>query len=65
MSWLVYLGPDCPADYDGDLDADSDDFFLYLDLFLSGDRRADIDDDADNDSDDFFAFLQDFTTPCP
>ncbi len=65
VSWLVYLGPDCPADYDGDLDADSDDFFFYLDLFLAGDRRADIDDDADNDSDDFFAFLEDFTTPCP
>jgi len=64
-AYLVYLGPDCPADYDGDLDADSDDFFLFLDLFLAGDRRADIDDDADNDSDDFFAFLEDFTTPCP
>ncbi len=67
----------CPADLTGsnrpddptygvpDLDADSDDFFFYLDAFSRADASVcDIDRDGDCDLDDFFAYLDLFTTPC-
>ncbi len=62
--WVVYLGPGCPADFDGDADTDAEDFFLYLDLFAAGDMRADIDDDGDIDQDDFFGYLDLFSAGC-
>ena len=47
----------CPADLDDDGDADAEDFFAYLDLFVKGDDRADIDRDGDIDAEDFFGYL--------
>ncbi|MCB9844529.1 MAG: zinc metalloprotease [Phycisphaeraceae bacterium] len=58
-------GPDCPADIDGDGDADGDDFFGYLDLFAAGDPDADLDGDGDRDADDFFTYLDLFANGCP
>lgn len=55
----------CLADLDGDGDADSVDFFAFLDAFGAGDPSADIDGDGDLDADDFFAFLVLIGVPCP
>ncbi len=55
----------CPADLDGDGDADAKDFFAYLDLFASGDDGADIDGDGDIDAEDFFGYLDLFVAGCP
>ncbi len=55
----------CLADLDGDGDADSVDFFAFLDAFGAGEPSADIDGDADLDTDDFFAFLVLLSVPCP
>ena len=62
-------GPDCGdptgcGDVDEDGDSDADDFFLYLDLFASGDDCADLDRDGDIDGDDYFEFLDRFVEPC-
>ncbi|MCB9846047.1 MAG: S8 family serine peptidase [Phycisphaeraceae bacterium] len=56
--------PQCPADIDGDGDADGDDFFGYLDLFAAGDDNADLDGDGDRDADDFFMYLDLFALGC-
>ncbi len=48
-----------------DGDADSDDFFFYLDAFATGDMNTcDIDQDADCDAEDFFAYLDLFAAGC-
>ncbi len=62
--YVVHIGGTCPADLDGDGDADGDDFFAYLDLFSTGDPGADIDGDGDADGDDFFAYLDLFLLGC-
>ncbi len=55
----------CPADIDGDGDADAEDFFAYLDAFAGGDQSVcDIDGDGDCDAEDFFGYLDLFTQPC-
>ncbi len=55
----------CGADLDGDGAVDSDDFFLYLDAFVSNNRdTCDIDGDGDCDGDDYFGFLDLFEDPC-
>ncbi len=55
----------CPADLDGDGDADTDDFFAYLDGFATGDIGVcDIDGDGSCDSLDFFAYLDLFAAGC-
>ncbi len=55
----------CPADLDGDDDADADDFFAYLDAFAAGDLAVcDLDQDDDCDADDFFAYLDLFAQGC-
>ncbi|MCB9845980.1 MAG: FG-GAP repeat protein [Phycisphaeraceae bacterium] len=58
------LWDDCPADLDGDGDADGDDFFGYLDLFAADDPDADLDGDGDRDADDFFVYLDRFASGC-
>lgn len=55
----------CPADLDGDNDADSDDFFAYLEAFAAGDTNTcDIDNDNDCDAEDFFTYLDRFAAGC-
>lgn len=63
MGALEFQGG-CPADIDGDGDADVNDFFLYLDLFAAGDARADITGDGEIDVNDFFAYLDLFVQGC-
>ncbi|MCB9846056.1 MAG: hypothetical protein H6811_08735 [Phycisphaeraceae bacterium] len=63
-AFIADLDPCCPADIDGDGDADGDDFFAYLDLFANGDGRADLDQDGDRDADDFFLYLDLFAQGC-
>lgn len=54
----------CPADVDGDGDADVQDFFGYLDLFGAGDPCADVTDDGSVDVQDFFQYLDLFDQGC-
>ena len=62
--WIGTLPSSCPADIDGDGDADAEDFFAYLDLFANGDDGADIDGDGDIDAEDFFGYLDLFAQGC-
>ncbi len=65
--YAVRLGvdaPSCPADLTGDGVVDADDFFLFLQLFASGDSRADFNNDGVIDADDFFAYLTAFAAGC-
>jgi len=55
----------CRADVNGDGVVNSDDFFAFLDLFVSGDSRADLDGDGVIGADDFFAFLDLLAAGCP
>ncbi len=57
-------GSPCPPDLNGDGVVDADDFFLFLQLFASGDSRADFNNDGVIDADDFFAFLNAFAQGC-
>ncbi|MDX2017740.1 MAG: hypothetical protein SFY95_08905 [Planctomycetota bacterium] len=56
--------PDCPADYDGSLFADSDDFAKFNEDFIAGKGEADVDASGFVDSDDYVAFLQIFSQGC-
>ncbi len=61
----LFSASSCPADLDGDNDADADDFFLYLDAFATGDTDiCDLNNDADCDAEDFFAYLDLFAAGC-
>ncbi len=62
--WTI-IPCDTPANLTGDCRLDSQDFFLYLDLFAADDPRADLDGDGDTDADDFFSFLDSFAAGCP
>jgi len=55
----------CPADIDGDGDADVDDFFAFVVAFAAGDPAADVNGDGSIDVDDFFAFVAVFAAGCP
>lgn len=58
-------GGACPADIDGDGDADAEDFFGYLDAFASAEIGVcDIDGDGDCDASDFFLYLDRFSLGC-
>ncbi len=65
-TWVASIVNDlgCPADLDGNGILDADDFFLYLDLFSSGDPRADITGNGVIDANDFFAYLDLFAAGC-
>ena len=63
-AYIFELNCSCPADIDGDGDLDAEDFFAYLDLFVSGDDGADIDGDGDIDAEDFFGYLDLFAAGC-
>ncbi len=54
----------CVADLNNDGVVDADDFFLFLQLFASGDTRADINNDGVIDADDFFDYLTLFAQGC-
>ena len=55
----------CPADIDGDGDADVADFFAFVVAFAAGDPAADINSDGSIDVGDFFAFVAAFAAGCP
>jgi len=55
----------CPADIDGDGDADVADFFAFVVAFAAGDPTADINGDGSIDVGDFFAFVAAFAAGCP
>ncbi len=63
VAWMLsHRKATCAADLTGDGQADSDDFFLFLDAFTSGDAGiCDLDGDGDCDAADFFAYLDLFT----
>lgn len=54
--------PDCPADWDGDNDVDSDDTLAFFAGFEAG--EADFDGDFDTDSDDINGFFAAFEGGC-
>lgn len=65
IGWLkVTIDAACPADIDGDGDADIADYFAFLDLFAAGDPRADLTGDGTVDVADFFAYLDAFAAGC-
>ena len=55
----------CPADIDGDGDADVADFFAFVATFAAGDLSADLDGDGSIAVGDFFAFVSAFAAGCP
>lgn len=62
VDWLLsHRKATCAADLTGDGQADSDDFFLFLDAFSSGATDVcDLTGDGACDSEDFFLFLDQF-----
>jgi len=54
----------CPADIDGDGDADVADFFAFVTAFAAGDMAADLNGDGMIDVSDFFAFVAAFAVGC-
>ncbi|MCC5786711.1 MAG: hypothetical protein JJU33_08435 [Phycisphaerales bacterium] len=63
-SWTVDIPAACPADLNGDGVVDADDFFLFLQLFATGDPLADFNGDGVIDADDFFVYLAAFAQGC-
>ena len=63
--YAFQTGAACPADIDGDGDADVADFFAFILAFASGDPVADINGDGSIDVGDFFAFVAAFAVGCP
>ena|GEM_PF-2723102 len=64
-SGVFVTAPECPADIDGDGDADVADFFAFILAFAAGDPAADVNDDGSIDVGDFFAFVAAFAAGCP
>ena len=56
--------PECPGDFDGDSDTDSDDVVLFFGAWDAGDNPADVDDDGDTDSDDIIVFFAAWDSGC-
>ena len=56
------VAPQCPCDWNGDGNLNSDDFFAFLTSFLV-DMDADFNGDGQTNSDDFFDFLACFLNP--
>ena len=63
-AYLFDAGCRCPADIDGDGDADVADFFAFVTAFATGDPAADLDGDGSIDVGDFFAFVAAFAVGC-
>ncbi len=61
---IVTCGPISAADLNADGVIDADDFFLFLQLFASGDARADLNGDEVVDANDFFIYLNKFALGC-
>ncbi len=65
VEWLLSHRKGCEADLTGDGQADSDDFFAFLDAFAGDDLDVcDLDGDGDCDADDFFGYLDLFAMGC-
>jgi hypothetical protein len=56
--------PPCKPDLNGDGTVNSQDFVLFLNLFVAGDLRADYNNDGTVNSQDFVSFLNDFVAGC-
>jgi hypothetical protein len=57
--------PFCPADFNRDEVANSQDFFAYLTAFFTAEPAADFDGDGLVNSQDFFAFVTAYFAGCP
>ena len=55
---------DCPADLNADGAVNSQDFILFLNLFIAQDPAADFNGDGQINSQDFIAFLNAFVAGC-
>ncbi len=65
-AWIATLPPPpCPADFNGDGVANSQDFFDFLAAFFAGAPGADFNRDGTTNSQDFFDFLIAFFAGCP
>jgi probable HAF family extracellular repeat protein len=62
--WVVTL-PSCPADFNGDVLLNSQDFFDFLSAYFDGAPTADFNQDGVVSSEDFFDFLAGFFAGCP
>jgi hypothetical protein len=60
----TFFHPVCPADFNADGVANSQDFFDYLEAFFSDSWRAEFNGDDARNSQDFFDFLTAFFTGC-
>lgn len=61
---FIEAAPTCPGDFDGDLDADSDDILAFFAAWDTGDLAADMDADSDTDSDDIIVFFTSWDAGC-
>ncbi len=64
-AWLAVLGAPCPADFNTDGAATSQDFFDYITAFFAQQTAADTNADGAVTTEDFFEFLTAFFVGCP
>jgi hypothetical protein len=63
-AYLFELNCQCPADFNGDGEVNSQDFVAFLNAFVAGEPEADFNGDGEINSQDFVAFLNAFVAGC-